>query len=84
MNNVVAASPPESPAPTPGLCCRARFLVRCNRGHRLRMFMATSPPVPALHGFTARSGLRLRLGPLRTPPRDDALGPGYSTKTAKR
>jgi hypothetical protein len=40
--------------------------------------------VPALHGFTARSGLVLRLLPLRTPPCDDALGVGYSTKTAKR
>ena len=66
---------PLSQGPFP--CCR-------NRGHRLRMSYATSPPVPALHGFTARSGLVLRLLPLRTPPRDDALGVGYSTKTAKR
>lgn len=83
MVGVVRASPPESPAPIPGPCCGARFLV-ADRGPRLRVFMATSPPVPALHGFTARSGLLLRLGSLRTSPRGDALSLGYSTKTAKR
>lgn len=44
-----------------------------------------SPPVLALHGFTARSGQVLRLLALQTPARDDAaLGCGLSTKTAKR
>lgn len=42
-----------------------------------------SPLQPAFYRFTARSALRLRLRPLRTPRHRDALGISYRTSTTK-
>lgn len=61
---------------------RARLRPFLSRGRGLWLpgLRGPSPSLPALHGFTARSGLRLCLDPLQTPPRGDALGFGYSTQ----
>jgi hypothetical protein len=73
-----------SPHPRPNHLCRPPGVADCRfpprgQGRRLPGYAGPSPPAPALHGFTTRSGLQLCLRPLQTPPRSDALGFGYST-----
>ena len=61
----------------------ASMVVPKTWGHRLPCSRAGRHFQTAFYRFTARSSLRLRLRPLRTPRHRDALGIGYRTSTTK-